>query len=187
MKEKIKARVMDAVKMRRAMTRICTEIIETNKNLKNLVMVGLKTRGVFLGKRISGMIEDMEGLKIPVGTLDITPYRDDIPADESRGAACQSDLDFPVDKKDVIIVDDVLMTGRTIRAAMDAVISLGRPKSIQLLVLVDRGHRELPIRPDYAGKILPTSRREKVRVSLKECDGEDEVAIAEPIKIKKLK
>ncbi len=189
MKEKIKARIMDAVKIRRSVLRVCTEIIERNKSLKNVVIIGLETRGVILGKRISGMIKEMEGLEIPVGALDITPFRDDIPADEAGDAARPSTIDFSVDKKDVIIADDVLMTGRTIRAAMDAVISLGRPKTIQLLVLIDRGHRELPIRADYVGKVLPTSRREKVWVNLTESDGgQDEVVIAEPqvkLKLKK--
>jgi len=175
---------MDATKIRRGLTRICTEIIEKNRNLKNLVIIGLKTRGVYLGKRIAGMIREMEGVKVPVGVLDITPYRDDISPAKTKSSIGSKGFKLSVEKKDVILVDDVLMTGRTIRAAMDAVIDLGRPKTIQLLVLVDRGHRELPISPDFVVKTLPTSRREKVKVRLREIDGQDEVTIGEPVKIK---
>jgi pyrimidine operon attenuation protein/uracil phosphoribosyltransferase len=183
MDEKTKARIMDAVKIRRVLARVATEIIERNRNLKSLVIVGVKTRGVAIGKRLSRMIAELEGVAIPVGSLDITRYRDDIPAPKSKPALDQKDIGFPVVKKDVLLVDDVLMTGRTIRAAMDALIDRGRPQTVQLVVLIDRGHRELPIRPDYVGKVLPTSRREVVRVRLKETDGSEEVAIAEPIKI----
>lgn len=184
MQEKIKARVMDESKIRRALTRIATEVIERNRNLKNLAIIGIRTRGIFIGRRVSELIKDMEKVEVPVGVLDITPYRDDLPTDESRNIARKTKLNFNVEKKDVILVDDVLMTGRTIRAALDAVIDHGRPRSVQLLVLVDRGHRELPIRPDYVGKVLPTSRREIVRVLLKEADQADEVIIAEPVRMK---
>jgi len=183
MDEKTKARIMDAVKIRRVLARVATEIIERNRNLKSLVIVGVKTRGVAIGKRLARMIAELEGIEIPVGTLDITRYRDDIPAPKSVPALDRKDIGFPVVKKDVLLVDDVLMTGRTIRAAMDALIDRGRPQTVQLVVLIDRGHRELPIRPDYVGKVLPTSRREVVRVRLKETDGSEEVTIAEPIKI----
>jgi pyrimidine operon attenuation protein/uracil phosphoribosyltransferase len=183
MDEKTKARIMDAVKIRRVLARVATEIIERNRNLKSLVIVGVKTRGVAIGKRLARMIAELEGVEIPVGTLDITRYRDDVPAPKSVPALDQKDIGFPVVKKDVLLVDDVLMTGRTIRAAMDALIDRGRPHTVQLVVLIDRGHRELPIRPDYVGKVLPTSRREVVRVRLKETDGSEEVTIAEPIKI----
>jgi pyrimidine operon attenuation protein/uracil phosphoribosyltransferase len=183
MDEKTKARIMDAVKIRRVLARVATEIIERNRNLKSLVIVGVKTRGVAIGKRLARMIAELEGVEIPVGTLDITRYRDDIPAPKSVPALDRKDIGFPVVKKDVLLVDDVLMTGRTIRAAMDALIDRGRPQTVQLVVLIDRGHRELPIRPDYVGKVLPTSRREVVRVRLKETDGSEEVTIAEPIKI----
>lgn len=184
MEEKIKAKIMDANKIRRVLTRVATEIIERNRNLKNLVIVGLRTRGIHIGKRISRLIKDMEGHEIPVGVLDITPYRDDLPIQELKSISKKTKLDFSIDKKEVILVDDVLMTGRTIRAAMDAIFDRGRPKNIQLMVLIDRGHRELPIRPDYVGKVLPTSRREKVKVRLREIDSYDEVLINEPIKIK---
>jgi len=183
MDKKIKARVMDAIKIRRVLVRIATEIIERNRTLRNVVIVGIKSRGIFIGKRIAQLVKELEGVDVPVGVLDITSYRDDRPAKKAAGAARQPRLEFSVDKKEVILVDDVLMTGRTIRAAMDGLMDLGRPKSIQLLVLIDRGHRELPIRPDYVGKVLPTSRRELIQARLKEMDGADEVLIAEPTKI----
>ncbi len=184
MDKKIKARVMDASKIRRVLVRIATEIIERNRNLRNVVIIGLKTRGVVIGKRIARLIKDLEGVEVPVGVLDITPYRDDLPAGAAAARAPRAKDGFDTRKKDVILVDDVLMTGRTIRAAMDGLMRLGRPKTVQLLVLVDRGHRELPIRPDYAGKVLPTSRREVIQVRLKEEDGTDEVLIAEPTEIR---
>jgi pyrimidine operon attenuation protein/uracil phosphoribosyltransferase len=180
MKEKIKARIMDGGKIRRSLVRIATEIIERNKNLRKLVIVGIRTRGVYIGTRLAGLVREMEGVKVPVGVLDITPYRDDIPGAESQHRVEKTELGFSIAKKDVLLVDDVLMTGRTIRAAMDSLIDMGRPRSIQLMVLIDRGHRELPIRPDYVGKVLPTSRRENVRVRLKEIDRVDQVMIAEP-------
>jgi pyrimidine operon attenuation protein/uracil phosphoribosyltransferase len=183
MDKKIKARIMDANKIRRVLVRIATEIIERNRNLKNLVIVGVKTRGIFIGKRIARLIKELEGVEVPVSALDITLYRDDLPANRAKSAAGKTKARFATDKKDVLLVDDVLMTGRTIRAAMDGLMDLGRPKTVQLLVLIDRGHRELPIRPDYVGKVLPTSRREAVQVRLKEMDALDEVLIAEPTKI----
>ncbi|HYA49470.1 MAG TPA: bifunctional pyr operon transcriptional regulator/uracil phosphoribosyltransferase PyrR [Burkholderiales bacterium] len=180
MDKKIKARVMDASKIRRVLVRIATEIIERNRNLKNLVIVGIKTRGIFIGKRIARLVKELEGVDVPVASLDITRYRDDRPAKAAPAEARKSKVGLDTLKKDVILVDDVLMTGRTIRAAMDGLMDMGRPKTVQLLVLIDRGHRELPIRPDYAGKVLPTSRREVIQVRLKEMDGVDEVLIAEP-------
>lgn len=183
MDKKIKARVMDATKIRRVLVRIATEIIERNRNLRSLAIVGIKTRGIFVGKRIARLIEELEGVVVPVDVLDIARYRDDLRPNPAKSAVKAAKAAFAVDKKDVILVDDVLMTGRTIRAAMDGLMDLGRPKSVQLLVLIDRGHRELPIRPDYVGKVLPTSRREIIQVRLKEMDGLDEVLIAEPTKI----
>jgi pyrimidine operon attenuation protein/uracil phosphoribosyltransferase len=183
MDKKIKARIMDPSKIRRVLNRISTEIIERNRNLKNLVIIGIKTRGIFIGKRIARLIKELEGVDIPVGVLDISRYRDDLPVKETRSTVKKPKIDFAIDKKDVLLVDDVLMTGRTIRAAMDGLMDAGRPKSIQLIVLIDRGHRDLPIRPDYVGKILPTSRREVIQVRLKELDSTDEVLIAEPTKI----
>ncbi len=184
MKEKIKARIMDSPKIKRALDRMTTEIIERNRNLKNLVVVGIRTRGIYVGKRISKLIKDMEKVDIPVGVLDITLYRDDFSEPEAQHMVKKTEINFSVVKKDVLLVDDVLFTGRTIRAAMDSLIDLGRPKTIQLLVLIDRGHRELPIRADYVGKFLPTSKRENVQVHLKEIDNTDEVLITEPPGIK---
>lgn len=180
MVEKIKARVMDSRKINRAIQRMTTEIVERNRNLKNMVIVGIRTRGIYLGKRISKLIKELEKRNIPVGVLDITLYRDDFSESEAQHMVKKTEINFPVDKKDVLLVDDVLFTGRTIRAAMDSLIDLGRPKTIQLLVLIDRGHRELPIRADYVGKFLPTSKREVVQVQLKEIDKIDEVLITEP-------
>lgn len=183
MEEKIKARIMDANKIRRVIARMATEIIETNRNLKNLVIVGVKTRGIAIGRRIAQLVDDLEGVAVPVGILDITRYRDDVPAPKAKAALEPAEIGFSISKKDVLLIDDVLMTGRTIRAAMDAIIDRGRPQSIQLAVLIDRGHRELPIRPDYVGKVLPTSRREIVKVRLKEMGPADEVLIVEPAKL----
>jgi len=180
MKEKIKAKVMDAPKIKRALHRIATEIIERNRDLSSLVIVGIRTRGIYLGKRMSKMIKELENIEIPVGVLDITLYRDDFSELESQHMVKKTEIDFSVTDKDVLLVDDVLFTGRTIRAAMDSLIDLGRPKTIQLLVLVDRGHRELPIRADYVGKFLPTSKREIVQVHMKEIDESDEILITEP-------
>jgi pyrimidine operon attenuation protein/uracil phosphoribosyltransferase len=184
MEEKIKARIMDTPKIKRALHRMTTEIIERNRNLKNLVIVGIRTRGIYIGKRISKLIKEFEKVDVPVGVLDITLYRDDFSELEAQHMVKKTEIDFSVAKKDVLLVDDVLFTGRTIRAAMDSLIDLGRPKTIQLLVLIDRGHRELPIRADYAGKFLPTSKREIVQVRLKEIDSSDEVLITEPPGIK---
>lgn len=184
MEEKIKARVMDSRKIKRAIQRMTTEIIERNRNLTNLVVIGIRTRGIYLGKRISKLIKELENTDIPVGVLDITLYRDDFSELEAQHMVKKTEIDFSVGDKDVLLVDDVLFTGRTIRAAMDSLIDLGRPSSIQLLVLIDRGHRELPIRADYVGKVLPTSKREIVHVQFKEIDKSDEVLITEPAEIK---
>jgi len=179
MEEKIKARIMDSRKIKRALHRMTTEIIERNRNLKNLVIIGIRTRGIYIGKRISKLIKELENIEIPVGVLDITLYRDDFSELEAQHMVKKTEINFSVAKKDVLLIDDVLFTGRTIRAAMDSLIDLGRPKTIQLLVLIDRGHRELPIRADYVGKFLPTSKRELVQVRLKEIDESDEVLITE--------
>lgn len=184
MEEKIKARIMDSRKIKRVLHRMTTEIIERNRNLKNLAIVGIRTRGIYIGKRISKLIKEFEKIDIPVGVLDITLYRDDFSESEAQHMVKKTEISFPIAKKDVLLIDDVLFTGRTIRAAMDSLIDLGRPKTIQLLVLIDRGHRELPIRADYAGKFLPTSKREIVQVRLKEIDNSDEVLITEPPGIK---
>jgi pyrimidine operon attenuation protein/uracil phosphoribosyltransferase len=174
-----KAQVLDEAALDRALTRIAHEILERNGGAKDLAFVGLRTRGVTLAHRLNAKIASIDGAQLPVGTLDITLYRDDL---DMRGAPVirGTDIPFSIKNKTVVLVDDVLYTGRTIRAALDALIDLGRPTSIQLAILVDRGHRELPIRPDYIGKNLPTSRRESVAVRLKEHDGEDRVVIEEP-------
>src|SRR5437764_12499626 len=174
-----KAQVLDDVALDRALTRIAHEILEKNDGAKNLAFVGLRTRGVTLAHRLAAKIARIDGATLPVGTLDITLYRDDLGL---RGAPVirGTDIPFSIKDKTVVLVDDVLFTGRTIRAALDAIIDLGRPKAIQLAILIDRGHRELPIRPDYIGKNLPTSRRESVAVRLTEHDGEDRVVIGEP-------
>lgn len=184
MKDKIKARIMDPPKIRRAIHRMTTEIIERNRNLKNLAIIGIRTRGIYLGKRIAKVIKEIEKTEIPVGVLDITLYRDDFSELEMQHMVKKTEINFDVAEKDVLLVDDVLFTGRTIRAAMDSIFDLGRPQTIQLLVLIDRGHRELPIRADYVGKVLPTSKREIVQVRLKEIDSSDEVLITEPAGIK---
>jgi pyrimidine operon attenuation protein / uracil phosphoribosyltransferase len=180
MPEKIKARVMDATRIRRILDRMATEILERNRDLRNLVIVGIRTRGIYLAKRIAHLIRSMEGIDVPVGIIDITSYRDDRPGRATHPAGPTSESVFSVDKKDVILVDDVLFTGRTIRAGMDWLFDRGRPRTIQLLVLIDRGHRELPIHADYIGKLLPSSRREIIQVRLREIDKSDEVLITEP-------
>ena len=183
MDEKTKARIMDATKIRRVLARVATEIIERNRNLKTLVIVAVKPRGLAIGKRLARQIKELERVEIPVGLVDYARYRDDRPAGPAKETLYSAGLGFPIAKKNVLLVDDVLMTGRTMRAAMDALIDRGRPLSVQLVVLVDRGHRELPIRPDFVGKVLPTSHREKVRVRLKETDGSEEIVISEPVRI----
>jgi pyrimidine operon attenuation protein/uracil phosphoribosyltransferase len=175
---------MDSRKIKRALQRITTEIIERNRDLKNVVIVGIRTRGVYIAKRIKKMIKVLEKEDVPLGVLDITLYRDDFSELEPQHVIKKTDITFSIKDKDVILVDDVIFTGRTIRAAMDSLFDLGRPKSIQLLVFIDRGHRELPISADYVGKFLPTSRREKAQVRLKEIDETDEVLITEPSEIK---
>jgi pyrimidine operon attenuation protein/uracil phosphoribosyltransferase len=174
-----KAQVLDEAALDRALTRISHEILERNGGAKDLAFVGLRTRGVTLAQRLAVKLAAIDGTTVPVGTLDITLYRDDL---DMRGAPVirGTDIPFSIKNKTVVLVDDVLYTGRTIRAALDALIDLGRPRMIQLAILVDRGHRELPIRPDFIGKNLPTSHRESVAVRLREHDGEDRVVIEEP-------
>ena len=174
-----KAQVLDEAALDRALTRIAHEILEKNAGGADVAFVGLRTRGVTIAHRLAAKIAKIDGSDLPVGTLDITLYRDDL---DMRGAPVVrgTDIPFSIKDKTVVLVDDVLFTGRTIRAALDALIDLGRPRMIQLAILIDRGHRELPIRPDYIGKNLPTSRRESVSVKLREHDGEDRVVIEEP-------
>jgi pyrimidine operon attenuation protein / uracil phosphoribosyltransferase len=174
MPEKI---VMNAEDIRRTLARIAHEIIERNKVVDDLVLVGLRTRGVPIAKRLSQNIELYEKSHLNVGALDFSLYRDDLAPSEAKNILQQTDIPSDITGKSVILVDDVLYTGRSIRAALDALIDLGRPRSIQLAVLIDRGHREMPIRADYVGKNIPSARHEEIRVRLTETDGRDEVAI----------
>jgi len=169
--------VMAPEDIRRTLARIAHETIERNKAIEHLILVGMRTRGVPLAKRLTANIEDFTELKIPVGALDITPYRDDLTSLNVQPLVKCTDIPVKIDDKSIILVDDVLYTGRSTRAAMDALIDLGRPRSIQLAVLIDRGHRELPIRADYVGKNIPSSRDEEIQVRLVETDGIDEVTI----------
>jgi pyrimidine operon attenuation protein/uracil phosphoribosyltransferase len=174
------ALVMDEGKIDRTLTRMAHEILEKNRDLESLVLVGIRTRGVPLAERLALKIREIEKVTIPVGVLDITLYRDDATTVGPHALLKATHIHFPIDGKKIILVDDVLFTGRTIRAALDGIIDFGRPSCIQLAVLVDRGHRELPIRADYVGKNLPTAREESVEVHLKEEDGSDEVHIVRP-------
>jgi len=173
----VKKIVMTPEDIRRTLARIAHEIIERNKAIEHLILVGMHTRGVPIAKRLAANIEAFEGVEIPVGTLDISLYRDDLSSLELQPIVNRTDIPTSVDGKSIVLVDDVLYTGRSIRAAMDALIDLGRPESIHLAVLIDRGHRELPIRADYVGKNIPSSRHEEIQVQLVETDGLDEVAI----------
>ncbi|MGD7043614.1 bifunctional pyr operon transcriptional regulator/uracil phosphoribosyltransferase PyrR [Jeotgalibacillus proteolyticus] len=171
--------VMDDQMMKRALTRIAHEIIERNKGVEQCVLVGIKTRGIYLANRLKERIEAIEGVNVPVGELDITMYRDDLEAKHENGEPVVNEVDLAeaIDDKKVIVIDDVLYTGRTVRAAMDAIMDQGRPKQIQLAVLIDRGHRELPIRADFVGKNIPTSSEEQIKVELIEVDKKDLVSI----------
>ena len=168
--------IMTPEDIKRSLARITHEIIERNKTTEHLILVGMRTRGVPLAKRLAADMEALEGVKVPVGALDFSLYRDDLPLDK-QPTVQHTDIPVNIDGKSVVLVDDVLYTGRSARAAMDALIDLGRPQSIQLAVLIDRGHRELPIRADYIGKNIPTSRHEEIKVELVETDGIDEVII----------
>ncbi len=179
MTRKEKALIMDADDIRRAIKRIAHEIVERNRGTESLVLVGVRTRGVPLATRVAKAIGEIEGREIPVGVLDITLYRDDLQLVAKQPVVKKTELPFDVEGKVVVLVDDVLFTGRTIRAAMDEIMDFGRPKAIQLAVLIDRGHRELPIRADYVGKNVPTSLKEIVEVRLSEEDGEDRVTLEE--------
>ena len=174
--------VMDADRMSRALTRIAHEILERNRGTSDLALVGIRTRGVPLARRIAHALKDINREDVPTGSLDITLYRDDLMrhAVGPQPVVRRTEIPFSIDDKRILLVDDVLYTGRTIRSALDALIDFGRPRSIQLIVLVDRGHRELPIKADYVGKNLPTSPRQSVQVRLHEIDGEDEVLLDDP-------
>jgi len=170
--------VMDAEAIERALTRVAHEVLERNLGVEDLVLIGIRSRGVFLATRLQAKIREIEGAEVPTGIIDITLYRDDLSRSRQQPEVRGTDIRFAIDDKRVILIDDVLFTGRSIRAAMDAMMDFGRPRNIQLFVLVDRGHRELPIRADYVGKNLPTSLPEAVNVKLLESDGHDEVVIS---------
>ena len=172
-----KARILDSAGMTRALTRISHEIIERNDGVSNVCLIGIRRRGVPLARMIADSIERIEGVQVPVGEIDITRYRDDLTTLTEGATVNAADVPFPVTERNVILVDDVLYTGRTTRAAIEAVFSLGRPERIQLAILIDRGHRELPIRADYVGKNVPTSHSEVIAVQLPEFDGETAVKI----------
>ena len=174
--------VMDADRMGRALTRIAHEILERNRGLDEIALVGIRTRGVPIARRIARALREITGSDVPTGALDITLYRDDLMRNPvgPQPVLRRTEIPFSIDDRKILLVDDVLYTGRTIRAALDALIDFGRPQSIQLIVLVDRGHRELPIKADYVGKNLPTAPRQSVQVRLQEIDGEDEVLLEDP-------
>jgi pyrimidine operon attenuation protein/uracil phosphoribosyltransferase len=174
-----KAEIIDAEGLRRIITRIAHEIVERNKGTEDLVLVGVRRRGVPLAERIAGKIAEFESARVPQGCLDIALYRDDLSTVGPQPVVGTTDIPVDVNGKVVVLVDDVLYTGRTVRAAMDALMDLGRPRAIQLAVVVDRGHRELPVRADFVGKNVPTSKREIIGVRVKEIDGEDCVVIKE--------
>ncbi|NLP42240.1 MAG: bifunctional pyr operon transcriptional regulator/uracil phosphoribosyltransferase PyrR [Veillonellaceae bacterium] len=174
-----KTLLMDAQAIKRALTRIAHEIIEKNKGIENIVIVGIRTRGVPLAERLADAIEKIEEHKLPVGFLDITLYRDDLSTLSYQPIVHQTQIPIDINGKTVVLVDDVLYTGRTVRAALDALIDIGRPKAVQLAVLVDRGHRELPIRADYVGKNVPTSSKEVVAVQILPIDKYEQVIIKE--------
>lgn len=169
--------VLDAEGMARALVRITHEILERNKGTRGLVLIGIRSRGVELAHRLAKKIAEIEGVDVPTGIIDITLYRDDLTRAAQQPQVKGTDIRFPIDDQQVVLVDDVLYTGRTVRAALDAMMDFGRPRSVQLAVLIDRGHRELPIRADYVGKNLPTAVTEAVEVRLLERDGRDEVVL----------
>ena len=175
----VKKRLLDSPRMTRAIRRMAIEIVEKNRGLRDLIIVGIRSRGVPIGERIAKEIETMEGHTVPFGVLDITLYRDDLTTIAPQPVVKPTKLPEPIDDKVVVLVDDVLYTGRTVRAAMDALIDFGRPKAVMLAVLIDRGHRELPIHADVIGKTVPTDADEVIKVKMAETDEEDEVLIME--------
>ncbi len=175
----VKARIMDGEAISRSLVRISHEIVERNKGAENIVLIGIRRRGVPLAERLKTIIAEFQKVSVPSGSLDITLYRDDLTLRHDHPTLHRTDVPFDITGRTVILVDDVLYTGRTVRAAMDALIDLGRPSTIQLAVLVDRGHRELPIRADYVGKNVPTSQHELVEVRVEEVDAVEEVVIME--------
>jgi pyrimidine operon attenuation protein/uracil phosphoribosyltransferase len=176
---KIKTKVVDTEGLDRILTRISHEILEKNKGSKDIVLMGMRTRGEFLARRIQGKLKSIDGANLPLGVLDVTLYRDDFRMRIKQPEVSVSDITFDINEKHIILVDDVLYTGRTVRSAMNAIMDLGRPASIQLCILIDRGHRELPIRADYVGKNIPTSLNEEIKVRMTEVDEEDAIYLIE--------
>ena len=175
----VKSKIIDEEGLDRILTRIAHEILEKNKGSHNLVLMGMRTRGEFVAKRIAAKIKQIDKVDLPFGVLDVTLYRDDFRTRLKQPEVSVSDITFDINEKDIILVDDVLFTGRTVRSALNAIMDMGRPSSIQLCILIDRGHRELPIRADYVGKNIPTSQNEEIKVKMKEHDGEDAIYIIE--------
>lgn len=176
---KIKTKVVDGEGLDRILTRITHEILEKNKGSRDLILMGMRTRGEFLARRIQNKLKSIDGADLPLGVLDVTLYRDDFRMRIKQPEVSVSDITFDINEKHIILVDDVLYTGRTVRSAMNALMDLGRPASIQLCILVDRGHRELPIRADYVGKNIPTSHNEEIKVRMTEVDEEDAIYLIE--------
>ncbi|MFH1797976.1 MAG: bifunctional pyr operon transcriptional regulator/uracil phosphoribosyltransferase PyrR [Candidatus Omnitrophota bacterium] len=179
MKKEIKSIVLDAEGIKRTLRRIAHEVLEKNQGAENLVIIGVRTRGAVLAERIAENIQLIEKKEVPVGAIDITMYRDDLTEVAEQPVVRSTEIDFDITGKRIVLVDDVLFTGRTIRCALDELIDFGRPANIQLAVLIDRGHRELPIRPDFVGKNIPTSKGQSIEVKIKEIDGTEEVIISE--------
>ncbi|NOZ61413.1 MAG: bifunctional pyr operon transcriptional regulator/uracil phosphoribosyltransferase PyrR [Calditrichaeota bacterium] len=179
MTRKVKAKIIDEKGLKRTITRLAHEILERNRGTEKLAIVGIRTRGAYLAQRVIKEIKNIEGISLPLGALDITLYRDDFRQRLKQPVVQQSDIPFDIDEKNIVLIDDVLYTGRTTRAALEALMSFGRPERIQLAVLVDRGHRQLPIKPDYVGKNIPTSIGEEIQVKMKEVDDEDCVLLVE--------
>jgi len=175
----VKAKIIDEQNFERIITRISHEILEKNKGSKTLVLLGMRTRGEYLSKRIFNKIKEIENIEIPFGILDVTLYRDDFRTRLKQPQVSVSDITFDLNEKNIILVDDVLYTGRTVRSALNAIMDMGRPSTIQLVVLIDRGHRELPIKADYVGKNVPTSNDDEIKVKMKEIDGEDSVYLVD--------
>ena len=175
----VKSKIIDAQGLDRILTRMAHEILEKNKGSHNLVLMGMRTRGEFLAKRIAEKIKQIDKVDLPFGVLDVTLYRDDFRTRLKQPEVSVSNITFDINEKDIILIDDVLFTGRTARSALNAIMDMGRPSSIQLCILIDRGHRELPIRADYVGKNIPTSSNEEIKVKMKEHDGEDAIYIVE--------
>ncbi|MCH7770239.1 MAG: bifunctional pyr operon transcriptional regulator/uracil phosphoribosyltransferase PyrR [Bacteroidetes bacterium] len=172
-------KVADKQGLNRILTRISHEILEKNRGSNNIVLIGMRTRGEFLAKRILAIIKRIDKVELPLGILDVTLYRDDFRTSLKQPEVSVSDISFDINEKDVILIDDVLYTGRTVRSALNALMDYGRPSSIQLCILIDRGHRELPIRADYVGKNIPTSQNQEIKVKMEEIDGEDAIYIIE--------